>query len=274
MIQNLQAHWGFTIMPFGPAIPVPGLFGSAAHNEAVARLRWLISARGLGVLTGEAGSGKTVAVRAAADGLDASRHTLIYLPNPQIGTRGIHGAVATALGQAPRFHHATLIPQVEAALAAETGERNRHVILAIDESHLMSGDQLEAVRMLTNSDLDSRSPLTILLIGQPTLRRRLRVGDMAALDQRIALRYHIPAPALTAGEADGYLRAHLSQAGRSDTLFSDDAVRAIHGQARGLPRAINRLAITALLAAYTAGKTIVDESAARTAITEEATATA
>ncbi len=180
MIQTLQAHWGFTVMPFGPAIPAASLFGSAAHKEAVARLRWLISARGLGVLTGEVGSGKTVAVRAAADGLDASRHTLIYLPNPQIGVRGIHGAVAMALGQPPRFHHATLIPQVEAALAAETDERNRHVILAIGESHLMSGDQLEAVRMLTNHDLDSRSPLTTLLIGQPTLRRRLRVGDMAA----------------------------------------------------------------------------------------------
>jgi type II secretory pathway predicted ATPase ExeA len=258
MIQTLQSHWGFTVMPFTAAVPVPGLFGSAAHNEAVARLRWLISARGLGVLTGEVGSGKTVALRAAADSLDASRHTLIYLPNPQVGTRGIHGAVATALGQAPRFHHATLIPQVEAALAAESGERNRHVILAIDESHLMSGDQLEAVRMLTNSDLDSRSPLTILLIGQPTLRRRLRVGDMAALDQRIQLRYHIP--------------AHLSQAGRSDTLFSDDAVRVIHAQARGLPRAVNRLAITALLAAYAAGNTIVDESSARTAISEDAAA--
>ena len=273
MIENLQAHYGFTVMPFGPAIPVPALFGSAAHNEAVARLRWLISARGLGVLTGEVGSGKTVAVRAAADGLDASRTTLIYLPNPQIGTRGIHGAVATALGQPPRFHHATLIPQVEAALAAETGERNRHVVLALDESHLLTHDQLEAVRMLTNSDLDSRSPLTILLIGQPTLRRRLRVGDMAALDQRIALRYHIPAPALSLDEAGGYIRRHLEHAGRSDTLFSDDAVRAIHAQARGLPRAINRLAITALLAAYAAGKTIVDESSARTAISEEATAT-
>jgi type II secretory pathway predicted ATPase ExeA len=272
MIENLQAHWGFTTMPFGSAIPVASLFGSAAHNEAVARLRWLISARGLGVLTGEVGSGKTVAVRAAASGLDASRNTLIYLPNPQIGVRGIHGAVATALGQAPRFHHATLIPQVEAALAAEADERNRHVILAIDESHLMSGDQLEAVRMLTSHDLDSRSPLTILLIGQPTLRRRLRVGDMAALDQRIQLRYHIPAPALSPDEAVGYLRAHLSLAGRSDTLYSDDAVRAIHGHARGLPRAINRLAITALLAAYATGKNIVDESSARTAISEEATA--
>jgi len=273
MIDTLQSHWGFTIMPFTAAIPVPGLFGSAAHNEAVARLRWLISARGLGVLTGEVGSGKTVAVRAATDGLDASRHTLIYLANPQVGVRGIHGAVALALGQAPRFHHATLIPQVEAALAAEADERNRHVILAIDESHMMSGDQLEAVRMLTNHDLDSRSPLTILLIGQPTLRRRLRVGDMAALDQRIALRYHIPAPALSLSEAGGYIRAHLQHAGRSDTLFSDDAVHAIHGHARGLPRAINRLAITALLAACATGKTIIDESSARTAISEEAAAT-
>jgi type II secretory pathway predicted ATPase ExeA len=270
MIENLQAHYGFTVLPFSTAIPVASLFGSAAHKEAVARLRWLISARGLGVLTGEVGSGKTAAVRAAVDGLDTSRHTLIYLPNPQIGVRGIHGAVATALGQAPRFHHATLIPQVETALAAEAEEKNRHVLLAIDEAHLLDAGQLEAIRMLTNGSMDYRSPLTILLIGQPTLRRRLRIGDMAALDQRIALRYHIPAPALTAGEAAGYIRAHLELAGRSDTLFSDDAVRVIHGHARGLPRAINRLAITALLAAYTTGKTIADESSARTAISEEA----
>ena len=98
------------------------------------------------------------------------------------------------------------------------------MILAVDESHLLTGEQLEAVRMLTNHDLDSGSPLTILLIGQPTLKRRLRVGDMAALDQRVQLRYHIPAPALTAAEAGGYLRAHLAIADRSDTLFSDDAV--------------------------------------------------
>ena len=124
MIDRMQQHYGFTVMPFTVAIPVPALFGSAAHKEAVARLRWLISARGPGVITGEAGSGKTAAVRAATSGLDPSRHTLIYLPNPQIGVRGIHGTVATALGQLPRFHHATLIPQVEAALAAEADERN------------------------------------------------------------------------------------------------------------------------------------------------------
>ena len=245
MIANLQAHYGFTRMPFGTAVPVEALYASAAHKEAVARLRWLISARGLGALTGEVGCGKTVAVRAAVTGLDPSRYTLIYLPNPQIGVRGIHGAVAAALGQAPRFHHATLIPQVEAALAAEADEKNRHVVLAIDESHLLTSDQLEAVRMLTSHDLDSGSPLTILLIGQPTLKRRLRVGDMAALDQRIQLRYHIPAPALTGTEADGYLRAHLALAGRTDTLFSDDAVRHEAPSDRVEVKGLRRLAVAA-----------------------------
>ena len=91
MIANLQAHYGFTRMPFGTAIPAEALYASAAHKEAVARLRWLISARGLGVITGEVGAGETVAVRAATASLDASRHTLIYLPTPRIGIRGIHG---------------------------------------------------------------------------------------------------------------------------------------------------------------------------------------
>ncbi len=273
MIPNLQSHYGFTRMPFTKDIPVPALFSSAACKEAVARLRWLISARGLGVLTGEVGSGKTVALRAAADGLDASRNTLIYLPNPQVGVRGIHGAVAQALGKAPCFYTAGLIPQVEAALAAETDERGRHVILAIDESHLLTGEQLESVRMMTSHGLDSSSPLTVLLIGQPTLRRRLRVGDMAAFDQRVQLKYAFPVPSLTPAEADGYIRAHLAHAGRTDTLFSDDAVRVIHGHARGMPRAINRLAVTALLAACTENKAIADEKAARTAIAEETAAT-
>jgi type II secretory pathway predicted ATPase ExeA len=269
MIANLQSHYGFTRMPFTKDIPVPALFSSAACKEAVARLRWLISARGLGVITGEVGAGKTASLRAAVDGLDASRHALVYLPNPHVGVRGIHGALATALGKAPCFYTSDLIPQVEAALAAEADERNRNVILAIDESHMLTGDQLEAVRMLTSHDLDSGSPLTVLLIGQPTLRRRLRVGDMAALDQRVQLKYAFPVPSLTTAEADGYIRAHLAHAGRTDTLFSDDAVRVIHSHARGMPRAVNRLAVTALLAACTENKAIADEKAARTAIAEE-----
>ena len=83
MIANLQAHYGFSRMPFGTAVPAEALYASAAHKEAVARLRWLISARGLGALTGEVGCGKTVAVRAAVTGLDQTvRFSSVELEMP------------------------------------------------------------------------------------------------------------------------------------------------------------------------------------------------
>ena len=138
-----------------------------------------------------------------------------------------------------------------------------------DEAHLLDAAQLEGIRMLTNHDMDSASPFACLLIGQPTLRRRLKLGQLAALDQRIAVRYHMTG--MTAEETAGYLRHHLALAGRSDTLFSDDATALIHQTSRGYPRAINNLAIQALLAAFAAGKTIVDESSARAAVTEVTT---
>jgi type II secretory pathway predicted ATPase ExeA len=125
---------------------------------------------------------------------------------------------------------------------------------------------LEEIRLLTNSELDSRSPFACLLVGQPTLRRRIKLGMFAALDQRIALRFAMPP--LTTTETGDYITHHLKLAGRADTLFSDDATALIHQVSRGLPRAINNLAVQALIAAYATKKNIVDESSARAAITE------
>jgi type II secretory pathway predicted ATPase ExeA len=269
MIERLQTTYGFTRMPFGRDLAPQMLHRHTAHAEAVARITWCVDQHALGVLTGEVGVGKTVAVRAALASLDPARHTLIYLPNPTVGTRGIHHAIVTALGGTPRPHRATLIPQATDSLATEHAERGRSPVLVIDEGHLLDHDQLEAIRMLTNHDLDSRCPLACLLVGQPTLRRKIKLGVLAALDQRIAVRYHMPG--MTLQETTDYLRHHLALAGRSDTLFSDDAAALIHQTSRGYPRAVNNLALQALLAAFATNKSIVDESSARAAVTEVTT---
>ena len=73
---------------------------------------------------------------------------------------------------------------------------------------------------------------------------------------------------MTADETGSYIAHHLTLAGRSDTLFSDDAIALIHQVSRGLPRAVNNLAVQSLVAAYAANKAIVDESSARAAVTE------
>ena len=114
--------------------------------------------------------------------------------------------------------------------------------------------------------MDSVAPFAGLLLGQPTLRRRIKLGSFAALDQRIMLRYALPG--MTEPETKEYLSHHLKLAGRSDPLFSDDASALIHQTSRGLPRAVNNLALQALIATFAANKTIVDESAARAAVTE------
>ena len=114
--------------------------------------------------------------------------------------------------------------------------------------------------------MDSGSPFAALLIGQPTLRHRLRLGVLAALDQRISVRYALAG--MTAEDTAGYLNHHLKIAGRADALFSTDAVTVIHNAARGYPRAVNNLAINALTAAFARNQAIVDEKSARAAIAE------
>ncbi len=265
-IASMNSYYGFTRTPFGRNLAPGMLHRHKSHAEAVARIGWCVTEQAIGVITGEVGAGKTVAVRAALAGLDASRHTIVYLGKPATGTRGIYGGIVTALGGVPRFHKAALIPQTVEALAAEADERGRAVTVVLDEAHLLDTEQLEELRLLTSADMDSHSPFTCLLVGQPTLRRKIKLGTFAALDQRIALRYAMTG--MQPDETATYLAHHLKLAGRADTLFSDDAVALIHQVGRGLPRAVNNLAIQSLVAAYAGSKTIVDESSARAAVTE------
>jgi type II secretory pathway predicted ATPase ExeA len=265
-IERLRSHWGFTRTPFSKDLAPSMIHRHPGHAEAVARISWCVEEAAIAAITGEVGSGKTVAVRAALAELDSSRHTIIYLGNPAIGARGIYTNIVTHLGGIPRFHRCSLIPQTADALAAETIERGKRVVIVVDEAHLLNADQLEEFRLLTNAEMDSTSPFALLLVGQPTLRARLRLGAFAALDQRITLRYALPP--MTAADTNDYIAHHLKLAGRSDTLFSDDATSRIHKAARGLPRAVNNLAVQALVAAYATGAAIVDDKAARAAVTE------
>ncbi|HMD51158.1 MAG TPA: AAA family ATPase [Solirubrobacteraceae bacterium] len=264
-IDRLRAHYGFSRMPFGKDLAPQMLHAHRVHEEAVARISWCVDESAIGVVTGECGSGKTVAARAAISALDASRHSVIYLGTPAIGARGTYAAIVTALGGRPRFHCASLIPQCQDLLVVESAERRKRVVLVLDEAHLLDADTLDGLRCLANIDMDS-APLCMLLLGQPTLRRRLRLGSFAALDQRVGLRYHLSG--LELAECSSYIAHHLSLAGRKDTLFSDDAVALIHQGSRGLPRAINNLAVQSLIAAFSTKKGVVDESSARAALAE------
>lgn len=260
------AHFGLTRTPFTKSVPTAKLFDRAAHAEAVARIHYCINESALGVFVGDTGAGKTVAVRAAVGSLDRTKFTVVYLSNPSGGCRGLYVAIATALGATPRFHKAEAINQAAALLAAEEHERRRKVVFVLDEAHLLSPEQLEELRLLSNAELDSASPFAGILLGQPTLATRLRQGIFAALDGRISVRYSIGGMDLA--ESINYLRHHLAIAGRADPLIADDAAARLHRYANGLPRALNNAATAALMAAAADAKGIVDDACAKKAIAE------
>jgi len=115
--------------------------------------------------------------------------------------------------------------------------------------------------------MDSTTPFVVLLIGQPTPGQEDETRrPVAALDQRIAISYKMPT--MTKEETASYIKHHLTIAGRSDPLFSDGAVDLIHSTGHGLPRSVNNIAWQSLNAAFTEDKSIVDESSARSAVTE------
>src|SRR5262249_2428330 len=95
-------RFGFSRMPFGKAIPAADLFPRPSHQEAIARVRFCVQERLLGLIVGEVGVGKTVALRAAVDQLDPTAHQVIYLSNPPaLGTRGLYVTLVSALGAQP-----------------------------------------------------------------------------------------------------------------------------------------------------------------------------
>lgn len=259
-------HFGLHHTPFTKSIPSERLFPRAAHREAVARIQFCLQESAFGVLLGEVGIGKTVAVRAVSDSLDPTRFQRLYVADPGFGTRGIYVTLVNALGARPRFHLAEVIAQAQSLLAHEHLERHRQVLLVIDEAHMLSPEQLEVLRVLTNADCDSTSHLTLILLGQPTLARRLKMGQLAAVDQRILTRYTIPPMDLE--ESTRYLQHHLAVAGRTEPLFTEEAIERLHQLTRGVPRSLNNAATAALITAAAQGKKLIDDACARQVVAE------
>lgn len=122
-------------------------------------------------------------------------------------------------------------------------------VLIIDEAHLIpSAEVFEEIRLLTNFQLDQKNLIPIILMGQPSLRQRLRHSTYRPLIQRIGLYYNIE-PLLTE-ETMAYIRHRLSVAGVTYDLFSEEALLSIHHLSRGIPRLVNTLCETALLIAF------------------------
>ena len=241
------AHFGFTHYPFERALQPDELFASSAAREAQARLNHLIELRGIGLITGEVGSGKTSVCRQLGAALHPGLYRLFYVPLSTGNVLDMYKAIAWQLGLPIERSRATAYRAIHTEVSRLTLETKIFPVLVVDEAQHLRNEVLEDLRLLTNYAMDAERRLCILLVGLTELRRRLTMAVHESLTQRIVVRYHLGG--LSRDELPAYLTHRLQLAGCALPLFEPAAIEALFQATHGLPRKINRVAHYALSAA-------------------------
>jgi general secretion pathway protein A len=234
---------------------VPELLPTTQLPELHARLRHTLGQCGLMLITGEPGVGKTAAVRAFCQSLDPTTCTVIYLADPTLTARSLYRLLADQLGLEAPWSASECGRTVRQCLLARR-EAGAVPLLLLDEADELPTATLAELRVLQNADMDARSPAAVVLIGAPLLRQRLRLQTLTALAQRVTTSYHLVG--LTATETAAYIDLQLALGGTPAVSFTPAAIEDVFHLTRGVPRLINRLCQTALLAAAGSDQPIVE----------------
>jgi general secretion pathway protein A len=246
-----QEFFGLRELPFDLSPDPRYLYLTARHSEALANLQYGISARkGLTLLVGEAGTGKTTLVRAALESKACRSARALYLNNPTL-TRGEFLeflADGFGLGTDAASSKALLLKQLERELISR---RQRGVItaLVIDEAQSLPYELLEEIRLLANIETSTEKLLPLVLAGQPELADRLNEPSLRQLKQRVALRCTLGS--LTREETSAYITGRIRHAGGERAqLFTPEAVELIYQRSRGVPRTISVICDNALVSGF------------------------
>jgi type II secretory pathway predicted ATPase ExeA len=252
---NLDAllnHFGLATHPFARAVPEAGVLRHRSFAEALVRLTLALDTRTPALLTAEPGLGKSTLLGVFADSLDQTKTRLVYTALCSCGPFGLVGQLATRYGVRPRRTAA----QTAQALLDELQRSDRTEILVLDEAHRLPDTSLDELRLLSNLDFDRTPPFSLLLVGQSDLRERLAAAPLLSLAQRLAIRASIGP--LSEAECNDYLDRRLRAGGARSILFRAAAAARVFENTRGVPRLINNLATSSLLAAASHGRRHVE----------------
>ena len=254
-----ELFYGLQERPFDLTASPRFLFLTTKHREALSNLQYGISGqKGITLLVGEAGTGKTTLVRAALDLHRTQNVTSVYVNNPTL-TRA-EFLEMLALGYGLGRHAALSKTRFLADLERSVLDRHRAggiSALLVDEAQSLPGELLEEIRLLSNLETRSAKLLPVVLIGQPELADRLNDASLRQLKQRLALRCTLEP--LDLRETAGYITKRIRIAGGdSASMFTREAVERIYEHSRGIPRTVNVICDNALLTGFALDRRMVD----------------
>jgi type II secretory pathway predicted ATPase ExeA len=244
--------------PFSNAPVSRFYYGSVQHAQALMRLTHCVSSmKGLAVLVGDIGAGKTTLARRMLDSLPEAEYeaALLVIIHSGITAQWLLKRIALQLGvESPADEKLALLSQLYQRLV-RIYEQGKKAVVLIDEAQMLASREImEEFRGLLNLEVPERKLLSFVFFGLPELEQNLRLDPPLA--QRVALRYRLES--LTDDATDAYVRHRLRLAGAPRVPFTPEAVAAVHRFARGTPRVINTLCDNALFEGFLAKAREID----------------
>lgn len=261
-----KTYYSLAKTPFSKDLIQIEAFQSSHYLEALNGLEYLKKTKGIGLLIGDPGAGKTFTLRSFKDSLNPALYHVVYFPLSTGGVMDFYRGLTYGLGEEPKFRKVDLFRQIQEGIERMDKERKVTPVFILDEMHMAKDAFLQDLAILFNFQMDSSNPFILILAGLPHLKTRLRLNHHRPLAQRIIMRYQMEA--LHKKDVYEYIEHHLKLAGAKMPIFTDSAMEAIAARSQGWPRVINTLTINCLLYGAQLKKDQIDEKVVRMAAEE------
>ena len=254
---RLRTHFGMTALPFRKNVAARHMFDSSSQRELRHALPMWLDLRGLALVTGPSGVGKSITVRRFLAELPANHFAVHRFGQIPTTPTGFLRALCRRLGLPMRRYGADMFDDVQALLKRAHDEHAAHTVLVLDDAEGMKTATLDLVRRLTAADLDADEHLSVLLVATDALLHTLRDPALEPLRTRLAYVHALRGFGLE--DTRNYVRFHLDHAGIRADVLSDGAVRHLFQASGGVPRLVNQLALQAMIQAVVIGRDLVDD---------------